>query len=114
FFMVTSRDDFMGLDLVTYRMIKVKEVTPAGTTLDVSTKRYAASRAFDFPGLPPGIDKNLAEFQANSDGTVEYPAGALLPTQGEVNSVLAAQLAAKDPKQRAVLQFQSRAQLDLK
>jgi hypothetical protein len=113
-FMVTSRDDFLGLDLVTYRMIKVKEVTPTGVTLDVNTKRYAASRSFDFPGLPPGVDKNLADFQANSEGTVQYPTGALLPTQGTVSSVLAAQLGAADPKQRAMLQFQTRTQLDLK
>ncbi len=114
YFMVTSRDDFLGLDLVTYRMIKVKEVTPQGVTLDVSTKRYAANRSFDFPGLPPNIDKTLAEFQATSEGTVQYPLGALLPTQGEVSSVLAAQLGGKDPKQRAMLQFQTRAQLNLK
>jgi hypothetical protein len=114
FFMVTSRDDFLGLDLVTYRMIKVKEVTPQGVTLDVSTKRYAANRTFDFPGLPPNIDKTLAEFQANSEGTVQLPLGALLPTQGELSSVLAAQLGGKDPKQRAVMQFQTRAQLNLK
>ena len=114
YFMVTSRDDFLGLDLVTYRMIKVKEVTPEGVTLDVSTKRYAANRTFDFPGLPPNIDKTLAEFQATSEGTIKYPLGALLATQGEVSSVLAAQLGAKDPKQRPVMQFQSRAQLNLK
>jgi hypothetical protein len=114
FFMVTSRDDFLSLDLVTYRMIKVKEVTPEGVTLDVSTKRYAANRSFDFPGLPPEIDKTLGEFQAISEGTVKYPLGALLATQGEVSSVLAAQLGGKDPKQRAVMQFQTRAQLNLK
>lgn len=114
YFMVTSRDDLLGLDLVTYRMVKVKEVTPQGVTLDVSTKRYAANRTFDFPGLPPNIDKTLGEFQATSEGTVKYPLGALLPTQGEVSSVLAAQLGGKDPKQRAVMQFQTRAQLDLK
>lgn len=114
YFMVTSRDDFLGLDLVTYRMIKVKEVTAQGVTLDVSTKRYAANRTFDFPGLPPNIDKTLGEFQATSEGTVQYPLGALLPTQGEISSVLAAQLGGKDPKQRAVMQFQTRAQLDLK
>jgi hypothetical protein len=114
YFMVTSRDDFLGLDLVTYRLIKVKQVTEKGATLDVSTKRYAASRTFDMAGLPPDIDKNLAEFQANSDGTVEVVSGALLPTQGQVSSVLAAQLGAQGSKQRGVMQFQTRAQLDLK
>lgn len=112
YFMVTSRDDLLGLDLVTYRLIKVKQVTAESASLEVSTKRYAASRAFDFPGLPPEIDKNLAEFQANSDGSVELPVGALLPTQGQLNSVLAAQLGGAG--QRAVLQFQTRAQLSLK
>jgi len=114
YFMVTSRDEVMGLDLVTYRLIKVKQVTAEVATLDVSTKRYAASRTFDFPGLPPEIDKNLAEFQATSEGTVELPAGALLPTKGQINSVLAAQLGAADVKQRPMLQLQTRAQFDLK
>ncbi len=114
YFMVTSRDDFLGLDLVSYRLIKVKQVTPEGATLDVSTKRYAATRSFDFPGLPPEIEKNLAEFQATSEGTVELPSGALLPTKGQVSSVFAAQLGAQDSKQRAMLQFQTRTQLDLK
>lgn len=121
YFMVTSRDDFLGLDLVTYRLVKVKQVTPQGATLEVNTKRYAASRTFDFPGLPEGIDKNLSQFQSTSEGTVELPVGALIPTKGEINSVLAAELGAaplptappgKQP--HAVLQFQMRAQLDLK
>jgi hypothetical protein len=114
YFMVTSRDELMGLDLVTYRLVKVKQVTAEGATLDVSTKRYAATRTFDFPGLPPDIDKNLAEFQATSEGTVELPLGALLPTKGQISSVLAAQLGAADVKQRPMLQLQTRTQLDLK
>ncbi|HKY37489.1 MAG TPA: hypothetical protein VJN18_16215 [Polyangiaceae bacterium] len=114
YFMVTSRDDFLGLDLVSYRLVKVKQVTADVATLEVNTKRYAASRSFDFPGLPPEIEKNLVEFQATSEGTVELPVGALLPTKGEVSSVLAAQLGRADVKQRAMLQLQTRTQLDLK
>lgn len=114
YFMVTSRDEMMGLDVVSYRLIKVKQVTPEGATLEVSTKRYAASRSFDLAGLPPDIDKTLAEFQANSDGSVELVPGALLPSKGTINSVLAAGLGAGDAKQRPMLQLQSRAQIDLK
>jgi hypothetical protein len=114
YFMVTSRDELMGLDLVTYRLVKVKQVTAEGATLEVSTKRYAATRTFDFPGLPPDIDKNLAEFQATSEGVVELPLGALLPTKGQISSVLAAQLGAADAKQRPMLQLQTRTLLDLK
>jgi hypothetical protein len=114
FFMVTSRDELMGMDLVTYRMVKVKEVTPEGVTLDVNTKRYSASRTLELPGMPPEMDKNLFQFEAMSEGTVRLPLGAVLPTQGELSSVLAAQFAATDPKRRPALQLQSRAQLDLK
>jgi hypothetical protein len=114
FFMVTSRDQMMGMDLVTYRMIKVKEVTPEGVTLDVNTKRYSATRTMELPGMPPDMDKNLVQFEAASEGTVKLPLGALLPTQGEISSVLAAQFNAPDPKRRPGVQLQTRAQLDLK
>jgi len=114
YFMVTSRDDFLGIDLVSYRLVKVKSVADNVASLEVNTKRYAASRSFDFPGLPPEVQKNLAEFQANSEGALELPVGALLPTKGQMSSVLAASLGAQDSKQRAMLQFQTRAQLDLK
>jgi hypothetical protein len=114
FFMVTSRDELMGMDLVTYRMVKVKEVTPEGVTLDINTKRYSASRTLELPGMPPEMDKNLFQFDAMSEGTVRLPVGGVLPTQGEISSMLGAQFAAPDPKRRPALQFQSRAQLDLK
>jgi hypothetical protein len=114
YFMVTSRDELMGLDLVSYRLVKVKQVTPEGATLEVSTKRYAASRTFDFPGLPPDIERNLTEFQATSDAVVELQAGALLPSKGQISSVLLAQLGSPDARQRPLLQLQTRTQLNLK
>jgi hypothetical protein len=115
FFMVTSRDELMNLDLVTYRMVKVKEVTPEGVTLDVNTKRYSASRTLELPGIPPDMDKTMAQFAAMSEGTVRLPVGAVLPTQGEINSMFAAQLAGGDPKRGGLgIQLNTRAQLDLK
>jgi hypothetical protein len=114
FFMVTSRDDVMGLDLVTYRMVKVKEITAEGVTLDVNTKRYSASRKLELPGMPPDIDRTLFQFDALAEGTVRVTPGALLPGQGEVTSVVSAQFAAADPKRRPGIQLQTRTQLDLK
>ncbi|HYP89397.1 MAG TPA: hypothetical protein VEQ59_14620, partial [Polyangiaceae bacterium] len=107
YFMVTSRDELLGLDLVTYRMIKIKEVTPTSVTLDVNTKRYSASRTLELPGMPPDIDKTLFQFEAASEGTVKLTPGALLPSQGELNSVLAAQFQAPDPKRRPSIQLQT-------
>lgn len=122
YFMITTREDFLGLDLVTYRLVKVKQVEGQVATLEVSTKRYSAGRTFDFPGLPPELDKTLSQFQSTSDGSVQLTAGALLPSQGEVSSVLAAEIGAVvapaaapgGKPQHAVLQFQTRTQLDLK
>lgn len=114
YFMVTSRDELLGLDLVTYRMIKVKEISPEGVTLDVNIKRYSASRKLDLPGMPPEVDKTLFQFQAEAEGTVRATPGALFPGQGELNSVVAAQFAAADPKRRPSVQLQTRIQLDLK
>jgi hypothetical protein len=114
YFMVTSRDELLGLDLVTYRMIKVKEVTPEAVTLDVTTKRYSASRTLELPGMPPDIDKTLFQFEAAAEGTVRIKPGALLPGQGELNAVLGAQFVAADPKRRPSIQLQTRTQVDLK
>jgi hypothetical protein len=114
YFMVTSRDELLGLDLVTYRMIKVKEVTPEGVTLDVNTKRYSASRKLELPGMPADIDKTLFQFEAAAEGTVRVAPGALLPGQGELKSGLAAVFAAADPKRRPSIQLQTSAQLNLK
>jgi hypothetical protein len=114
YFMVTSRDELLGLDLVTYRMIKVKEVTPEAVTLDMSTKRYSASRTLELPGMPPDIDKTLFQFEAVAEGTVRVAPGALLPGQGEIKSALGAVFAAADPKRRPSIQLQTGTQLDLK
>src|SRR4051812_51090 len=53
FWMVTSRDKIMGLDVVTYRLVKVEKIEGTQVSLSVNTKRYAASPAFELEGLPP-------------------------------------------------------------
>ena len=114
FWMVTSRGELFGLDLVTYRLIKVEKVGPSSVTLKVNTKRYAADSHFELPGLPPNIPPNMVEFQANSDGVLELPQGAAIPQSGKIESVLAAALGQPGVKQRGVFQLQSRAQISLK
>lgn len=113
FWMVTSRGDLFGLDLVTYRLIKVEKVGPSSVTLKVNTKRYAADSRFELPGLPPNIPPNIVEFQANSDGTLELPQGSAIPKSGRIDSALLAVLGDASSKQRAAVQLQSRAQISL-
>jgi hypothetical protein len=111
FWMVTTRDVAMGLDLVTYRLIKVEKVEGSVVSLSVNTKRYAASPAFDIEGLPPEVPHSMVEFHAGGDGNLTVSAGEAFPKAGQLDTVVAAALGAPDPKtkQSAGVQLQTRA-----
>jgi hypothetical protein len=113
FWIATSREGVFGLDLVTYRMVKVEEASAFAVTLSVNTKRYATNHRFDFQGLPPDAPRELVEFESKSDGRLEFRTGAPFPESGEVQSLLAAGLAMSG-QQRGVLQIQSRVGLDFR
>ncbi len=109
--MVTSREGVFGLDLVTYRLVKVEEIQGDLVTLSIGAKRYAASARFDMVGLPPDAPRDLLEFQSKSDGRVGIRPGSPFPENGEIQSVLAAALG-QGGQQRGVLQLHSRIGLD--
>ena len=109
FWMTTSREGVFGLDLVTYRMIKVEKLEGDAVTLAVGTKRYSASNRFDFAGLPADAPRDLLEFDAKSDGRVDFKLGTPFPTSGEIGSLLGAKLGT--PPQVGVIQIQSRVAL---
>jgi hypothetical protein len=94
FFMATTREGVYGLDLVTYRMVKVEKIEGETITLAVNTKRYASSNRFDFTGLPPDLPREMIEFDAASDARLELKVGAPFPSGGEIGSMLAAKLPA--------------------
>jgi hypothetical protein len=106
FWMTTTREGVYGLDLVTYRMVKIEKLDGDRATLSVATKRYAASDRFEFAGLPADVPRELIEFDAKSDGRVELKAGAPFPNGGEIGSMLAAKLGT--PERAMMLQVQSR------
>jgi hypothetical protein len=106
YWMATSREGVFGLDLVTYRMIKVAKIDGDNVTLSVDTKRYAASDRFDFAGLSADAPKTLVEFDAKSEGRLDFKIGAPFPMGGEVGSLLGARLGTE--QQSGVLQIQSR------
>jgi hypothetical protein len=118
FWMVTSRDIVMGLDVVTYRLLKVEKVEGSSVELSINTKRYAASPAFNVEGLPPDAPHVMGEFRAGGEGKLTMSAGQAFPNGGELQSLLGAALgsapepapaAAGAPKpQRPMVQVQSR------
>lgn len=111
--MIASREGVFGLDLVTYRLVKVEQIATEGATLSVATKRYATSNRFDFEGLPADAPHDLAEFEAKTDGKLVVKPGSPLPVSGDLESRLVAQLLMPGPQQqRGVIQIQSRVALD--
>lgn len=113
YWMVTSRDVLMGLDVVSYRLVKVEKVEGGVVSLSLNIKRYAASPAFEIDGLPPDAPKVMAEFRGQSEGKLSVAVGEAFPMSGEVQSLMGAALGAADAKQRPMVQVQSRAALDL-
>jgi len=111
--MATSREGVFGLDLVTYRLVKVEEVSATNVTLSVGTKRYATSADFNMDGLPADAPKELLEFQSKGDGRLTFAIGGAFPQNGEIQSQLAAALG-QGGQQKGVLQVQSRIGLDFR
>lgn len=113
YWMVTSRDQVMGLDVVSYRLIKVEKIEGTLVSLSVNTKRYAASPAFEVEGLPPDAPKTMAEFRAAGEGKISVAAGESLAKDGELQWLIGAALGAADAKQRPMVQVQTRASFNL-
>lgn len=114
FWMATSRDGVMGLDLVTYRMVKVESAAADKVSLSVNTKRYSASPTFDLPGLPPEAPRNLGEFQSMAEGQLDVQPGRGFPSGGMQNAVLGASLQnPANPAQRGMLEVRTRVELKL-
>jgi hypothetical protein len=112
FWMATSRDGVLGLDLVTYRMIKVEKVTGNKVSLSVNTKRYSASSTFDLAGLPPDAPRSLAEFRSATEGNLEVEVGKPFPVGGTQTGALMASLQnATNPAARGTLEVRTRAEL---
>lgn len=111
--MATSRDVVFGMDLVTYRLVKVEEVSGDNVTLSIGTKRYSASNQFTMAGLEPNAPKELLEFQARSDGRLTFAVNNPFPQNGEIQSVFGAALG-QGGQQRGVVQIQSRIGLDFR
>jgi hypothetical protein len=116
FWMVTSRDTVLGLDVVTYRLVKVEKVDGKSVELSLNTKRYAASSAFNVEGLPPDAPHVMGEFRAGAEGKLTVPAGEALPKSVDLESLIGAALGDAPPPgppgqpkaQRPMVQVQSR------
>jgi hypothetical protein len=87
--MVTSRESFIGLDVVVYRMMKLQKIDGERATIGVSTKHYVVSGQLGFPGLPA---HQVAEFNQTGNATIVVPVAQPSLVQGENTEVLLANL----------------------
>jgi hypothetical protein len=111
FWMVTSRDGMMGLDLVSYRMVRVERVDGEGGVLTVATKRYAANSNFNLTGLEGKF--KLEEFQSVADGTPMVAKDQPLPYKGMLKLNLGALIAPEeDPSQPGQIQISGQARFE--
>lgn len=92
FWMATTRERVMGLDTVTYRLIRVQRAEPTQVTLTLETKRYATSADFS---LVPG-NWTLVEFQSAADGTAMIAHGQPFPFKGLLKLNVIAGVSNKD------------------
>jgi hypothetical protein len=96
----------MGVDMVTYRVIKVEAVQGDVATLSVNVKRYAASNEFTMDGVQGKF--TLDELASGGEGKFAYRVGQSVPEVGDMKLLFAASLIpAGQPDQRGTLQLGS-------
>ncbi|HEX7669987.1 MAG TPA: hypothetical protein VF395_10400, partial [Polyangiaceae bacterium] len=96
FWMVTCRETFAGLDVVSYRMMKLEKIDGPRATISVNTKRYVAGGQVGFAGIPP---HKVVEFTGTTTGKVVVPVANPSALQGELADVIVANIEAKQAPQ---------------
>lgn len=106
--MVTTRGMVAGIDVVSYRLVKLESVEGNQVKLTVNAKRYAADDHVDVPGLPPNLGKvKLAQFVSTSNGSIDLVKGVPLPTGVYLTQMLQAPIVAVKNPRRPVANMQS-------
>jgi hypothetical protein len=75
-----SRNKFSGVDVVSYRLYRVKSIEAGAVTLEVELRQYASSTQDSIEGLPPG---GLQQFDSTGRGSVKLGAGETMAQQGD-------------------------------
>jgi len=88
--MVTARQGVWDLDMVTYQMVKVQQVSGDTATLSIDSKRYAASPSFATPFVQADAPLSLYRFEAPGQAQVTVRAGDFFPVSATVSGHLAA------------------------
>lgn len=77
-----SRQVISGIEVVSYRLYKVKSVSPEGVQLTLESHEFSVRDTLDMPGLPKGA--TLGQFEATTQGEIELPARESLGSKGKI------------------------------
>ena len=81
-----SRDIYGGLDLISYRMIRVIKIDGDRITYAVESRQYASSPDMVKPGLPEG--GKLVQFECTASGEFEIVRGQRLAEKGKITHTM--------------------------
>lgn len=87
YWLVTTREAYVGFDVIAYRMIKLDKIEGESATLTVNTKRYVAGGQLSLEGVPP--QHQTVEFAGTSSGQLMVAVPAPGNLQGLVQDQLA-------------------------
>ncbi len=106
--MATTREAVLGIDTVSYRLMKVRSIAGDRVTLEVNSKRYAADSRQVVPGITAEGAVELQQFKAEGSGVVEVSASRGIPDQGTVQYGLMALVLTGEQPRPLLLQEQVR------
>ncbi len=92
--MVTSREVFMGADVVAYRLHRVLQVSEQSAVIQVDTKRYLAAPKLGLPGVG---SQPVVQFVGSDEVKLRVVPGQALPVEGELVQRLGGVAQSQDP-----------------
>lgn len=109
YYMAITREPVAGMDVLSYRLVKITDVKGEQASLNVTIKRYAMDNKFELASAPEDLGAlTIEQFQATSEGTLEVVTGMPLVARAELTQLTDIELSAKNkPGQRLGVQSQS-------
>ncbi|MFC1642965.1 hypothetical protein ACFL5O_09835 [Myxococcota bacterium] len=100
YWMATTRETVAGIDTVAYRLIRVQKVQGNSLSLQVDSKRYAATT--EVPGM---AELELQQFKSLGQGTLTVSQGSAIPTEAKLGQELVALMSmSNQPGQMSIMQ----------
>jgi hypothetical protein len=102
--MIKSRETLNGAPVIAYRMVKLTELTPAGTSaavakLSVNTRRYLVEPSLPLAGLPP---HQVRRFESEGEATLSIEPGSPFPESADTRDGFMALVTPNDRPNQAL------------